>query len=85
MSSVPTFHLSSIHPSSAQAQAQAGAAGGRGGKRGSGAGGSGAKDPLGISDFWWDAAGWVALFAAIGGIALMARGGAPGGAPPAAA
>ncbi|KIZ02676.1 import receptor subunit TOM20-3 [Monoraphidium neglectum] len=68
-----------------QAQAQAGAAGGRGGKRGSGAGGSGAKDPLGISDFWWDAAGWVALFAAIGGIALMARGGAPGGAPPAAA
>ncbi|KAI8468070.1 MAG: translocase of outer mitochondrial membrane [Monoraphidium minutum] len=62
-----------------QAQAAAGAGGrGSGGKRGSGAGG--ARDPVGISDFWWDAAGWVALGAAITAVVLMARGGA-GAAP----
>lgn len=55
-----------------KAQAAAGAAGG---KRSSGTGG-GAKDPLGISDFWWDAAGWVLLVAAIGGIAVLSRSGA---------
>ena len=57
----------------------------RGGKRGSGTGGGGGgKDPLGLSDGWWDAAGWVMLVAAIGGVMVLARGGAPGGSPSAA-
>jgi hypothetical protein len=68
-----------------QAQAASKRAGGGrpGGKPGGGAGGGAAQaDPLGLSDWVWDAAGWVLLVAAIGGIALMARGGS-GGAPPA--
>jgi hypothetical protein len=63
-----------------QAQAASNARGrGSGSKRASGAGG--AADPLGLSDWVWDAAGWALLVAAIGGIAMLARSGAP---PPAA-
>lgn len=69
--------LTCIHVCLSLQQAQAAAGGPSGAKRGSGTGGS--KDPLGISDFWWDAAGWVLLVAGIGAIALVARG--SGGAP----
>lgn len=54
-----------------------------GARRGSGAGGGSQGDLLGISDFWWDAAGWVLLVGIISGIALLSRSGAgPSGAPP---
>jgi len=58
-------------------QAQAGRAGGkRSSGSGGGAGAAGA-DPLGFSDTFWDAAGWVTLVAFVGGVALLAaRGGA---------
>ncbi|GBF91368.1 mitochondrial import receptor subunit [Raphidocelis subcapitata] len=60
----------------AQAASKRSGGGRGGGKLASGAGGSGGEpDPLGLSDWVWDAAGWVLLVAAIGGIALMARGG----------